>query len=1156
MNTSQGRMLQQGNQQMRPVALTAQFIQYNTPYSLDEYMERLSQEYDLETRLEAIAELISLMSIYPLKDISKIWPIVKDLLHETYSSSVRKTVHRFLLTCVEQPDLTSVERNSFFETMTAHVTGQDTASSLKISISLTNNGRNVQSIESFLGTYLVKLLEISFFDVLEERRNIKKQNLATAKPRYYRDTENSKISPILVHVNDVIRFNSKVFKEEDIDALIKILLAICESTGSKVVMQRATITIDFLITYAAIPKFILASCLKVLCNIYRQLQGLRDTTWTALTNLFRSHMGRLASFELLNILNQKENEADIDTKRGVLHVTRRIMIDEALSGLPLVPIELLLSVMVKCTQANNRKLNVDILQFLLWMLEEETLLNLLEEDHWWNISQVITQCTKCSKQENARPVDNKRVKEAQKVSQKSKSEGYSTSDISRKIFHRLGKFIYVMNTRNQSVLFELFLRFSMLLPDEAAQSLLSLYGKERLINQPEENRENSFEKLFYGIYQNHDRDAEVRANALKVLIDHTSHIFYPTETNELDHYARMVIDTIVQERDGSILRILSAHVTQNLLATSSNLFQYSLGIIRKAVYDNCKKGITNSRSDEISDLAQVPENFSGNRSFMLIQCASKAFVRYLNSNFTRATELYSFLVETVMSNHICVEGRLATCNVLFQLRRNQRGTYYIDTTCEAEGLAKILCRTNETFSNDIMDESPIRQSRQSADSIRHERPAKVDNFGSPTASLSKASSRSSDSLVQVQNRRRKLWMFPGPPILETHCGTLGRSYISNEHLNSDIADSKYQVLDTSIWLKSIISLIEAKDDWEVYSYAIVHLGPQLANKFLFADDLESIKRLRTIICATLNDASFLEPSYISKPRKSDIASCFYSILTVLIGYNSMFKSIELDDMIRTFFIGIGAGDYASKYCIHALTICCFEIPLSLSKLLEPILQKMSQIITQSQVAIDILEFLACLARLDQVYKNSREEEFRMVFGICFRYLQYVRDQNRKISNTLAQQQSRERLRHSGGSHDLKAKVSQDKISKSTITNDDLPQYVFSLAYHVITFWFMALRLSDRPKHMYLIKKNLSYVDEDGQDLLEEQSIVTIDMMGRVAFSDHDQTTYDHNFAQANDGDILQRSWIVGNSLMTIESAGRTGCSQITQRSPVCIIHIS
>ncbi len=41
----------------------------------------------------------------------------------------------------------------------------------------------------------------------------------------------------------------------------------------------------------------------------------------------------------------------------------------------------------------------------------------------------------------------------------------------------------------------------------------------------------------------------------------------------------------------------------------------------------------------------------------------------------------------------------------------------------------------------------------------------------------------------------------------------------------------------------------------------------------------------------------------------------------------------------------------------------------------------------------------------------------------------------------------------------------DSVMQHASSVDDLPQYVYALAYHVITFWFLAVKIPERPNHI-------------------------------------------------------------------------------------------
>jgi hypothetical protein len=81
-----------------------------------------------------------------------------------------------------------------------------------------------------------------------------------------------------------------------------------------------------------------------------------------------------------------------------------------------------------------------------------------------------------------------------------------------------------------------------------------------------------------------------------------------------------------------------------------------------------------------------------------------------------------------------------------------------------------------------------------------------------------------------------------------------------------------------------------------------------------------------------------------------------------------------------------------------------------------------------------------------------------------------------------------------------------------------------------------------------ITSRLIYHDEHGKEVVEEQSQVLIDLMQRVAYSDLGETIpFDKFPPSPEDGPVAKKSWVVGMSIVTVESAGVSGMSQITKR---------
>ena len=325
----------------------------------------------------------------------------------------------------------------------------------------------------------------------------------------------------------------------------------------------------------------------------------------------------------------------------------------------------------------------------------------------------------------------------------------------------------------------------------------------------------------------------------------------------------------------------------------------------------------------------------------------------------------------------------------------------------------------------------------------------------------------------------------------------------------------------------------------MYSFVLVHLPSQLSNHAIFRDATPQIQELRRIICEQIRTNGFQEPPNASGLRRADVAICLFHSLTMILSYHEHFSKSDEDDIVKTFVLGIATWERTAKYCIHALSICCHELPLSTSKSLIQMLNQMAAIITQPHVSVHILEFLASLSRLHDVFVNFREEDFRIVFGICFRYLQYAKDKRPVIRSSHASEVS------------TPGTPSSNPVELFTpaSTSDDLPQHVHALAYHVILFWFLALKLQDRSHHVgWIVKKLFSDADSAGQ-MADDQTLTSIDFMQRVTYADVDESAEDPYFTEDRFGAIVKKQWVVGNSIITIKQATVSGWAQIIKRQP-------
>jgi hypothetical protein len=698
---------------------------------------------------------------------------------------------------------------------------------------------------------------------------------------------------------------------------------------------------------------------------------------------------------------------------------------------------------------------------------------------------------------------------------------------------------------------DLFLRLFHRLSDSASHKTINHLAKERYLNPGNGNWMQVCHTIVDSILKDSTRPRPLRALAIATLRDTYNTIDNLCTGDVVLQCSALLLDSIQAEEDIEILHELvdfSVHVADQASAVE---FSDVVQLLKKRLdRPRPSPAAGPSASPSRSLIVKMDQRF-GSPCNVITTAFVRLFTRSVVLSAKKTRILYETLRAVAGSEKYEHDARLTAMKLLFRLRADSRHALFVSSSSEGQRIAAELCRTEETaVEARIPDESWHGEQGRSEDptSWREQRKS---SGSSPHTSLNRHTGRPTAVTGRVSKPIPPLWMYPGPkglpeePSAESSRVVFSHVNASEYPLNEDILD-----MEVTLWLELIISLLQKPPDWEIYSYVLVHLGPQLSNQALVRSCVVQLRMLRNVLCEQVRNASFHEPPVHTLLKKADVAVCLFHVLTVIISYHEYFEKSEDDDLVKAFLQGIVQWDRTSKWCIHALSVCCFEIPLSVGKSLDSIVQKMSQIITKPATAIHILEFLTSLARLPELYKNFREDEFKLVFGVCFRYLQHIRDhRDRVTSNT-----GHRTLRHSGPSRDFTA--SPDSMTNKTRSvEEDLPQYLYSLAYHVITFWFMALKMEDRPRQITWITKNLYYTDASGRQIMEEQGQILLDIMNMVAHTDRDETVRDESYAKPGDGEIWKKTWVIGNGLITIETAARTGASLVTTRRPVSLLHI-
>lgn len=1124
------------------------------PPELQKLLGQLDATRPLCDRITAIQKICPILKEYPVNNVLILWSAASDLLDED-SSEATQAGYALLKSCVQLPDLTPVERSVFFKAISRSQNCKDFDLRFEVLHELTNGGRNVEAFESYVAPLITTSLD-SCFKAVREARKAKKQKRSGPTLK-----EDGDLAQLFQYTIDITRFNSKVFKEEDVELLLKQVMGICKETTQEADIEQSIRIFDALITYTHIPTRSLKPCLEVLCDVHRQLSSLKEPTWSSLSNLFRSHVGQSSISALLSILfdNPSAPGRSKNIPRGAVHVLQQLVLQDGCEGLPKVPISLLLPALKVSLAVDHRKHETDVIRFIATILEERKLTRLLlEEDDWSDLVAILDKCAQRSEAREvptADPSSDIRLTTDPALPRPTRTDGdqNSANDDLAKILMNLDSLRDEMDFVQQASVMDLFMRLANRIGNAAAENLIKFYAEERFLHPSNNTWLEECRTLLAKVFIDQTRPRYLRILIVKTLTDTYNTVESICTEEAVSQCAALILDNIKEEKDVMVLHELVDFATNIADRASEEIFKDIIELLKASLEE--QRGPPPHPPSNLAYWASPAtrsreSQMLGSSCNVVTTALVRLFIRNLNQSVQKSRMLFELLLHIAGSDSCGTDARITALKLFFRLRSDTNHAIMIGSSSEGSSMAAVLCRTVETAvsSDKIDDSSP-------ADSTRHDdqpswRENRATSGGSPHSSLTRHSSRPVNNAGRISKPVPPFWMYPGPKGLPEEPSRIASQFMFSylDPTDNDIIETKFE-LKIALWLELIISLLQKPTEWEVYSYILVHLGPQLSNQSLFRGAVPQLKMLRSVICEQIRATTFHEPPSYTLLKRADVAVCLFHILTVLISYHAHFEKSEEDELVRTFLHGIGSWERTPKWCIHALTVCCHELPLSSSKSLDNIVQKMSQIITQPQIAIHILEFLTTLARMPELHKNFREDEFKMVFGVSFRYLQYVRDQRERATATISSQTGHRNLRHSGPSRDFSVISEHNSKPREKSPADDLPQYVYALAFHVITFWFMALKLPERKGQIPWITKNLIYTDRAGREVTEEQSRVIMDMMQTVAYSDRDETAPDPNFSKESDGDVSKKTWIVGLSLLTIETAARTGVSQITSRRP-------
>ncbi|KAF7966756.1 hypothetical protein HWV62_37213, partial [Athelia sp. TMB] len=505
-------------------------------------------------------------------------------------------------------------------------------------------------------------------------------------------------------------------------------------------------------------------------------------------------------------------------------------------------------------------------------------------------------------------------------------------------------------------------------------------------------------------------------------------------------------------------------------------------------------------------------------------------------NLDVAARIYDVFVN-LMTGAKSVKARLAVLQFMMRTRADRdHRMYFVDALYDPDGRSYALASNVERVAGSkesvrSLPEEPTGDS----DFLRKARarlPQERDGRGRGKVSTS-ASSRSRSRvptqpvtrvITPAVKHHKPLWFIPESlPFAVAEVDTPSDGLLSYDPTREE----HEHVLQLSDYLTALITLIEKEKSWEILSYVLCHLPVQLSNKHLFCGPKcrELMARLLRTLCTGLISTSLASEIDYWPPglKARDAQGLAYHTVSVLISYKRCFDIRQQHLLVEVLQAGLNNGQFNTiSCCLHGLSLAAFELQSSMRKCLSRVLENLSQIMSNPELAVHIISFLSIVGSLRELHSNFTEDDYKMVFGVALQYLQHY-----------------------------------NRLGSATTISWALSQHLRVLAYHTVYVWFLSLRLPDRPRHIPYITRQLLLANE-GRDTVDEPTEVCFDWLARYTYASADPRPSNSLFSEivmnpTTPGKlevaVTEKTWLVGNSVVTIRALSRLGWIEILSRRP-------
>ncbi|EPS39017.1 hypothetical protein H072_7218 [Dactylellina haptotyla CBS 200.50] len=1096
----------------------------------------------LPMRINAAENLCRTIVDYPISSVSTVWLTAQDLADIQNPPEARHAAFRLLIACISQSEGSSLDRITYFRAIANNHSTNDFELQLEALVALTNNGKDLVAFERDIQPLLSRWLKAWFREAAAARQARKRDNYPTSS---FSPAE-SNLQQLFSFLISVVKFSFKTFQEKELVPLLNDILSICKKTTSKEDITRSLMFIDVLITYGYIPKPSLTPCIEVLCGAYATIRDLTDATWNAICNLCKSYMAHNSILALKSILespSRKETQFNSNTLRGAVCFFERLLLGAGDNGLPELQISTVMTAYKASLSANNPRLELDLCRAIFNILSKREVVEQITFDEWAMPLDIVHQCATRAAERLQSIAPN------QDATAKKDNVAIAVYASVSQIIAQLEKLCASVDFNSSEVVMDFFFKLHPHLPDSCAELVINYYATEHLCYPSCSAWLLNSRRLIDIFFKNTGRPYHMRISILSLIKDVYETIKEVCDEHSLHALIVAIFDVMPGEHDVRVLEMLVRVAVDVAKDGGELLFQKIMTVMAETLENHSTKGGSANGSVGNGSNSSVDDASSGTTktvtptspSNIIARGFTWIFIQNFQSNPTRAVAVYDELLRIAGSNLYELDARLTAARLLVRIRADSENYICLVEDTESHTLAALFGKTERSADELARSDSESSEVMGlSAPSLG--RNTSLRNVGSHGTLPRSASRGNMEKYVRVKPKP-PLWTYPEvrafpeplPQVASQELSCSVETFDNGSGTGLEMMPER-KVLNLRKWLDIVNLVIENGAEFEFFSYILVHLPAQICNKTLFSNCAEQIQHMRLIICEQLHTNRLPNVELPADVKKAEMAVALIHILTILIAYQEHYSRMDQEAIVKAFQLGLHSWQRTAKPCIHALSICSYELPMATTKFLPGILVKLSQIITNSAVSVHILEFLSLLAHLPSTTVNFTEPDYKSVFAIAFRYIQHTKETHLSRTTSL---------------HRATGKEISPDISITNSHQQEQPQisqYVLTLAYNVISTWFLALKLSDRAKYVTWITRGLILGDGGQKDVLDEQSQASIDMLRRFTYADVDLKNHVKGVQPVGHMNS-SKSWLLGSKIITINTSIITGASQVVIRQP-------